>query len=86
MLRELCTKIPKAELHVHLEGTFELDLMEKLASKHQVEVPQSVRDLKRADRFELKSFFDGYVEACSLIRDEEDFAEILVAYLERVAD
>ena len=39
MMRELCTQIPKAELHVHLEGTFELDLMEKLACKHQVEVP-----------------------------------------------
>jgi adenine deaminase len=39
MLRDLCTQIPKAELHVHLEGTFELDLMEKLASKHQVDVP-----------------------------------------------
>ncbi len=45
-----------------------------------------MRELKRADKFELKSFFEAYVEACSLIRDEEDFAEILVAYLERVAE
>jgi adenosine deaminase len=39
MLRDLCTQIPKAELHVHLEGTFELDLMEKLAYKHKIDVP-----------------------------------------------
>ena len=67
MMRDLCTQIPKAELHVHLEGTFELDLMEKLASKHQMEVPETVRELKRADRFELKTFFDAYVSACSLL-------------------
>jgi adenosine deaminase len=85
MLRELCNLIPKAELHVHLEGTFEMDLMEKLATKHSLEVPQSVRDLKASERFDLKTFFDAYVSACTLLRDEEDFAEILVAYLERAA-
>lgn len=85
MLRELCNQIPKAELHVHLEGTFELNLMEKLAKKHGIEVPQEVRDLKTAERFDLKTFFDAYVSACTLLRDEEDFAEILVAYLKKVS-
>jgi len=63
MLRELCNQIPKAELHVHLEGTFEMELMEKLAIKHGVSVPQEVHDLKLSERFELRTFFDAYVSA-----------------------
>ncbi len=38
-----------------------------------------------SDRFDLKAFFDAYVNACDLLRDDEDFAEILVAYLERAS-
>jgi len=89
LLKDLCTAIPKAELHVHLEGTFELDLMTALAAKYNTLVPAPVLALKTpppsaaSSTFDLQTFFEAYISACSLIRDQEDFAQVLEAYLER---
>ncbi|TNV77022.1 hypothetical protein FGO68_gene8562 [Halteria grandinella] len=73
---------PKAELHVHLEGTLTLHLLQVLAKKHSTVVPKAYEELMGSEeKFELDKFFAAYYEAQSLLRDELDFAEALYSYL-----
>jgi adenosine deaminase len=77
--------IPKAELHVHIEGTLEPDMAFSLARKHGVRLPfPSVEALRQAYRFHnLQSFLDIYYQGASVLRDEEDFHALTWAYLQR---
>ena len=81
--------LPKAELHVHIEGTLEPELMFDLASRNGVEVPfASVAEVRAAYVFEdLQSFLDIYYQGAAVLRTEQDFYDLMYAYLERaVAD
>jgi adenine deaminase len=77
--------LPKAELHVHIEGTLEPELVFQLAAKHRIEVPyRSVADLRAAYQFtDLQSFLDIYYAAANVLRDAEDFHAMTRAYLIR---
>ena len=77
--------IPKAELHLHIEGTLEPELTFRLAAKHGVTLKfASVEALRRAYEFDdLQSFLDLYYEGASVLRDEQDFYDLTRAYLER---
>lgn len=77
--------LPKAELHLHIEGTLEPELLMRLAQKHRVEIPyQSVADIERAYQFEnLQSFLDLYYLGASVLIEEEDFYDLMFAYLQR---
>lgn len=77
--------IPKAELHVHIEGTLEPDLLFALASRNRVELPfSSVDEVHAAYRFSnLQSFLDLYYRGASVLRTEDDFHDLAWAYLER---
>lgn len=77
--------IPKAELHLHIEGTLEPELMFELARKHGVELPYaSVEELRAAYRFDdLQSFLDLYYAGAAVLRDEDDFHALTLAYLRR---
>ena len=77
--------LPKAELHLHIEGTLEPELMFKLARRNGVRLPYADADaVKRAYRFSnLQSFLDVYYRACSVIIHERDFYELTTAYLAR---
>jgi len=77
--------IPKAELHVHIEGTLEPEMAFSLARKHGVRFPfPSVEALRQAYRFhDLQSFLDIYYQGASVILDEEDFHALTWAYLQR---
>ena len=77
--------IPKAELHVHIEGTLEPEMMFRLARKHGVALRHtSVEALREAYRFDgLQSFLDIYYEGAGVLRDEEDFRLLALAYLEK---
>lgn len=77
--------IPKAELHLHIEGTLEPELMFALAAKHGVKLPYaSVEELRAAYRFDdLQSFLDLYYAGAAVLRDEDDFRALTRAYLER---
>jgi len=78
--------LPKAELHLHIEGTLEPELMFELARKHGVKLPYaSVDELRAAYQFDdLQSFLDLYYAGAAVLRDEDDFHALTMAYLRRV--
>jgi len=77
--------LPKAELHLHVEGTLEPEMVFALARKHGVKLKYaSVEALRQAYRFhDLQSFLDIYYEGAGVLRDAEDFYRLTWAYLER---
>ena len=77
--------IPKAELHLHIEGTLEPELMFELAHKHGVQLPYaSVEALRAAYQFDdLQSFLDLYYAGAAVLRDADDFHALTMAYLRR---
>jgi adenosine deaminase len=77
--------LPKAELHLHIEGTLEPELMFALAERNGVELPfADVDAVRRAYVFsDLQSFLDVYYEGCRVLLTEEDFFDLTWAYLQR---
>ncbi|WP_338676605.1 adenosine deaminase [Streptomyces sp. SCSIO 30461] len=79
--------LPKAELHLHIEGTLEPELAFDLAARNGVALPYTgTEDLRKAYLFtDLQSFFDLYYELMAVLRTAEDFTELADAYLARAA-
>jgi adenosine deaminase len=77
--------LPKAELHVHIEGTFEPEQIFAFAQRNGVKLKYpDVEALRRAYRFtDLQSFLNLYYEAMSVLKTERDFEELALAYLKR---
>jgi len=77
--------LPKAELHLHIEGSLEPQLMFKLAKRHSLNLKYaSVEALRKAYQFDnLQSFLDIYYEGASVLRDAEDFHALTAAYVKR---
>ncbi|MFT2090803.1 adenosine deaminase [Paraglaciecola sp. 2405UD69-4] len=74
---------PKVELHLHIEGSLEPELMMELAKKHSVELPyQSIAEVRQAYDFQdLQSFLDLYYLGASVLIDEDDFYQLMWRYL-----
>ncbi len=84
-IAEFIRKLPKAELHLHIEGSLEPELTFELAKKHGV-APKypSVEALRAAYDFsDLQSFLDLYYAGADVLRDEDDFHALTIAYLRR---
>jgi adenosine deaminase len=79
--------IPKAELHLHIEGTLEPELAFEMAARNGVELPYADTDeLRKAYQFEdLQSFLNLYYELMAVLRTERDFEDLANAYLARAA-
>ncbi len=79
--------LPKAELHLHIEGTLEPEMMFELGARNRVSLPfADVDAVRRAYVFEdLQSFLDLYYAGCSVLVTAEDFADLTRAYLEGAA-
>jgi adenosine deaminase len=77
--------IPKAELHLHIEGTLEPEMVFELATKHALQLRYpTVEALRSAYRFaDLQSFLDVYYDGAQVLRDEDDFHSMTWAYLQR---
>jgi len=80
--------IPKAELHIHIEGALEPELMLALAHKNGVALAyDAVEDIRRAYEFEdLQSFLDIYYQGARVLRDEADFYQLTWNYLQKAAE
>lgn len=80
-------RLPKAELHVHIEGTLEPEMMFDLAARNGVDLPYaSAEEVRAAYEFDdLQSFLDIYYQAASVLITEQDFFDLMHAYLERAA-
>ena len=78
--------IPKAELHLHIEGTFEPELMFEIAHRNNIPINyQSVDELKKAYNFNnLQEFLDIYYAGASVLIHEQDFYDLTWAYLTKV--
>mgnify|MGYP003582717057 FL=1 len=85
---ELIRALPKAELHVHIEGTFEPELMFAIAQRNQIQIPyQSVEEVKQAYNFHnLQSFLDIYYAGANVLIHEQDFYDLAWAYFEKCAE
>lgn len=84
-LTEFLKKLPKAELHLHIEGSFEPELMFDIAKRNNVAIPyKSVEEVRKAYNFHnLQSFLDIYYAGASVLLKEEDFYDMTYAYLKR---
>ena len=85
-MREFIEKMPKAELHLHIEGTLEPELMFEIGNRNGVDIPfDSVEEVRRAYEFsDLQSFLDIYYQGAGVLLHEQDFYDMTWAYIERV--
>ncbi len=86
-LRTLLLEMPKAELHIHIEGSLEPELMFELARRNGLSLPYaSVEALRSAYAFtDLQSFLDIYYAGASVLRTEADFYDMAMAYFQRAS-
>ncbi|HMT94454.1 adenosine deaminase [uncultured Thiothrix sp.] len=82
---QFLNELPKAELHMHLEGSLEPELMFKLAQRNQITLPfNSVAAIRAAYEFSnLQDFLDIYYQGAKVLQTEQDFYDLTWAYLER---
>ena len=80
---EFIKKSPKAELHMHIEGSLEPEQMFALAKRNNVQIPfKSIEDVKKAYNFSnLESFLKIYYEGAKVLINEEDFFDLTWAYV-----
>src|ERR687890_2247297 len=84
---ELLRQMPKAELHIHIEGSLESEMMFEIAARNEVRLRYgSVEELREAYNFaDLQSFLDLYYEGTRVLLHERDFYELTGAYLQKAA-
>ena len=80
--------LPKAELHLHIEGTFEPQLMFDIAKRNNISIPYaSVEEIERAYQFDcLQDFLDIYYQGAGVLIHEQDFYDLTYSYLKKCAE
>jgi adenosine deaminase len=87
-MKEFIESMPKAELHVHIEGTLEPELSFALAQKNKVALKVKTPEemINAYDFYDLPSFLDIYYAGMSVLIEEEDFYQLTMAYLKKAAE
>jgi len=87
-MHDFLKRLPKAELHLHIEGSLEPELMFALAERNGVSLPYaSVEEVRAAYDFtDLQSFLDLYYQGMSVLRTAEDFHDLAMDYFRRASD
>jgi len=85
-LNDFIKGIPKAELHLHIEGTFEPELMFEIAKRNNIKIKyKTVSELRQAYDFDnLQDFLDIYYQGAGVLIEERDFYDMTWAYLEKI--
>ncbi len=80
-------EMPKVELHLHIEGSLEPELMFALAQRNKISIPfKTVEDVRKAYNFSnLQDFLDIYYQGMNVLRTEQDFYDLTMAYLKKIA-
>lgn len=86
-MQELIQDLKKAELHIHIEGSLEPQMMMDLAVRNKIQLPySSVSQIEYAYNFEnLQSFLDLYYRGMSVLQTEQDYYDLMMSYLRRVS-
>lgn len=86
-MEDFIHNLPKAELHLHIEGTFEPELMFKIAQRNNIEIPfASVEEIQAAYEFNcLQDFLDIYYQGANVLILEQDFYDLTYSYLKKCA-
>lgn len=86
-MTDFITRMPKAELHLHIEGSLEPELMFALALRNNVTIPyKSVEEVRAAYAFgNLQDFLDIYYAGADVLRTQQDFHDLAAAYFDRAA-
>ena len=84
-LEQLIDRLPKAELHLHIEGTLEPDMVLRMARRNRIDLPYATtEELTGLYNFaDLQSFLDLYYQATAVLQTEQDFFELTWAYLQQ---
>ena len=79
----LIAALPKAELHLHIEGSFEPELMMAIAARNKIALPwATLEEAKAAYAFDnLQEFLDLYYQGMNVLQTEQDFYDLTYAYL-----
>lgn len=86
-LRRFIEDMPKVELHLHIEGSLEPELMFELAQRNKIDIPfKSVEEVREAYNFgNLQDFLDIYYQGMNVLQTKQDFYDLTYAYLTKVA-
>lgn len=85
-MNQLIKSLPKVELHIHIEGTLEPDLMFSLAKRNKISLPyKNTDELKAAYQFKnLRSFLNLYYAGTNVLQTEEDFYDLTWDYIQKI--
>jgi len=86
-MKTFIQNLPKAELHLHIEGSFEPALMFEIAQRNKIEIPfKSVQEIEEAYKFDcLQDFLDIYYQGAGVLVYEQDFYDLTYSYLQKCA-
>ena len=84
-MEKFIQNLPKAELHLHIEGTLEPELLFEIARRNDIKIPyKSVEELRKAYDFDcLQDFLDIYYQGANVLQTERDFYDLTYAYFEK---
>ncbi|MFD0762499.1 adenosine deaminase [Lutibacter aestuarii] len=87
-MKNFIENLPKAELHLHIEGSFEPELMFKIAKRNNIKIPyDTVAEIEEAYKFNcLQDFLDIYYQGAGVLTSEQDFYDLTYSYLQKCAN